>query len=131
MARRRDFPTDLCPAGRFTAMRFVRLCPSRLSDPVVYPWQRPDSEGKVVIEITIDERGEIVRKTVLQSLGPKIDEQMSGRAGELAFSAGHSQRSADCLRSRMPFSPSRRAVRQTSDRASSRLHPHPAAIIKV
>lgn len=42
-------------------------------DPVVYPWQRPDSEGKVIIEITIDERGEIVRKTVLQSLGPEID----------------------------------------------------------
>ena len=44
-----------------------------IADPVVYPWQRPDSEGKVVIEITIDERGEIVRKTVLQSLGPQID----------------------------------------------------------
>jgi TonB family protein len=45
------------------------------SDPVVYPWQRPDSEGKVIIEITIDERGKIVRKTVLQSLGPAIDSQ--------------------------------------------------------
>jgi TonB family protein len=47
--------------------------PIATSDPVVYPWQRPDSEGKVIIEITIDERGEIVRKTVLQSLGPDID----------------------------------------------------------
>src|ERR1700683_2296925 len=43
------------------------------ADPVIYPWQRPLSEGKVVIEITIDESGEIVRKTVLQSLGPEID----------------------------------------------------------
>jgi TonB family protein len=45
------------------------------SDPLVYPWQRPNSEGKVIIEITIDERGEIVRKTVLQSLGPAIDDK--------------------------------------------------------
>ena len=43
------------------------------SDPVVYPWQLPESAGNEVIEITIDERGEITRKTVLQSLGPEID----------------------------------------------------------
>jgi TonB family protein len=49
--------------------------PIATSDPVIYPWQRPDSEGKVIIEITIDERGEIVRKTVLQSLGPAIDDK--------------------------------------------------------
>jgi outer membrane biosynthesis protein TonB len=42
-------------------------------DPVVFPWQLPDAPGNEVIEITIDERGEIVRKTVLQSLGPDID----------------------------------------------------------
>lgn len=47
--------------------------PVTTADPLVYPWERPDSEGKVIIEITIDERGEIVRKTVLQSLGPEID----------------------------------------------------------
>ncbi|MGZ4830285.1 MAG: hypothetical protein ACXV78_11635, partial [Candidatus Angelobacter sp.] len=34
-------------------------------DPVVYPWQLPTSPGNEVIEITIDERGEITRKTVL------------------------------------------------------------------
>jgi hypothetical protein len=42
-------------------------------DPVVYPWQLPAAPGNEVIEITIDERGEIVSKTVLQSLGPEID----------------------------------------------------------
>lgn len=50
--------------------------PSATADPVVYPWELPDSEGKVVVEIIIDERGEIVQKTVLQSLGPKIDEKV-------------------------------------------------------
>lgn len=47
--------------------------PIATSDPVVYPWQLPNSPGNEVIEITIDERGEIVRTTVLQSLGPDID----------------------------------------------------------
>ena len=47
--------------------------PDATSDPVVWPWQLPDSPGNEVIEITIDERGEIIRKVVLQSLGPDID----------------------------------------------------------
>jgi len=47
--------------------------PVATSDPVVWPWQLPDSPGNEVIEITIDERGEIVRKVVLQSLGSDID----------------------------------------------------------
>lgn len=44
-------------------------------DPAVYPWELPDAEGNVVVEITIDERGEIVRKTVLRSMGDKLDER--------------------------------------------------------
>jgi TonB family protein len=44
-------------------------------DPVVYPWELPDAEGNVVVEITIDERGEIVRKTILRSMGEKLDER--------------------------------------------------------
>ena len=47
--------------------------PIATSDPVVYPWQLPTAPGNEVIEITIDERGEIVNKTVLQSLGAEID----------------------------------------------------------
>ena len=47
--------------------------PIKTSDPIVYPWQLPAQPGNEVIEITIDERGEIVSKTVLQSLGPEID----------------------------------------------------------
>ncbi len=47
--------------------------PIATSDPVVYPWELPDSGGNEVIEITIDETGAIVRKVVLQSLGPAID----------------------------------------------------------
>jgi outer membrane biosynthesis protein TonB len=49
--------------------------PITTSDPVVYPWQLPDLAGNEVIEITIDERGEIVNKTVLVSLGSNIDQK--------------------------------------------------------
>ena len=55
----------------YPATRFVPLLPIATSDPVVYPWQLPDSGGNEVIEITIDERGEIVRKTVLAEPRPR------------------------------------------------------------
>jgi TonB family protein len=66
-------PYGSVPGGPVYGDEIRPALPVVTSDPVVYPWQRPESEGKVVIEITIDERGEIVRKTVLQSLGPEID----------------------------------------------------------
>jgi|SRR5271169_1902484 len=66
-------PYGTLPGGPLYGDEIRPALPITTSDPVVYPWQRPESEGKVIIEITIDERGEIVRKTVLQSLGPEID----------------------------------------------------------
>ncbi len=59
--------------GPFFGNEVRPALPIATSDPVVYPWQLPNSPGNEVIEITIDERGEIVRKTVLASLGPDID----------------------------------------------------------
>ena len=59
--------------GPFFGNEIRPALPIATFDPVVYPWQLPDYPGNEVIEITIDERGEIVRKTVLQSLGPDID----------------------------------------------------------
>jgi TonB family protein len=44
-------------------------------DPVVYPWELPDAEGNVVVEIMIDEQGNIVRKTVIHSMGEKLDDR--------------------------------------------------------
>jgi TonB family protein len=59
--------------GPFYGNEVRPALPITTSDPVVYPWQLPDYPGNEVIEITIDERGEVIRKTVLQSLGPDID----------------------------------------------------------
>jgi hypothetical protein len=59
--------------GPYSGEEIRPALPVATSDPVVWPWQLPDRPGNEVIEITIDERGEIVNKTVLQSLGPDID----------------------------------------------------------
>lgn len=59
--------------------------PVTMPDPVVYPWELPESEGNVVIEFTIDERGEIVRTAVIQSMGPKLDEKALQAAGNWRF----------------------------------------------
>ena len=59
--------------GSLTGDEIRPALPTATSDPVVWPWQLPTSAGNEVIEIVIDERGEIVNKTVLQSLGPDID----------------------------------------------------------
>jgi TonB family protein len=66
-------PYGSLPGGRVYGDEIRPALPIATADPVVYPWERPSAEGRVIIEITIDERGEIVRKTVLQSLGPDID----------------------------------------------------------
>lgn len=59
--------------GQFYGDEIRPALPVTTYDPIVYPWQLPISAGNEVIEITIDERGEIIRKTVLQSLGSDID----------------------------------------------------------
>jgi len=51
--------------------------PITTSEPMVSPDDLHGlTEGNVVIEITIDENGNIVARTVVQSLGPAIDEKV-------------------------------------------------------
>lgn len=66
-------PYGTLRSGQFYGDEIRPALPATTSDPVVYPWQLPSAPGNEVIEITIDERGEITKKTVLQSLGPDID----------------------------------------------------------
>jgi TonB family protein len=61
------------PGGPIYGDEIRPALPIETSDPVVYSWERPDSEGRVVIEITIDERGVITHEIVLQSMGSEID----------------------------------------------------------
>jgi Gram-negative bacterial TonB protein C-terminal len=66
-------PYGTLKSGQLYGDEIRPALPVATSDPVVWPWQLPDSPGNEVIEITIDERGEIIRKVVLQSLGSDID----------------------------------------------------------
>lgn len=66
-------PYGTLRSGQFYGDEIGPALPVATSDPVVYPWQLPSAPGNEVIEITIDERGEITKKTVLQSLGTDID----------------------------------------------------------
>lgn len=66
-------PYGTLQRGQLYGEELMPALPVQTSDPVVFPWQLPLSAGNEVIEITIDERGDIVKKTVLQSLGPDID----------------------------------------------------------
>ncbi|MFZ1049261.1 MAG: TonB family protein [Candidatus Sulfotelmatobacter sp.] len=68
-------PYGTRPGGPVFGDEIRPALPVATVDPVIYPWELPDSEGNVVVEITIDERGEIVRKTVLHSMGLKLDEK--------------------------------------------------------
>lgn len=62
--------------GPFSGNEIRPALPVTTSDPVAYPWELPDLEGNVVVEIVIDTHGDIVGKKVLQSLGPKLDEKV-------------------------------------------------------
>ncbi len=68
-------PYGSLPGGPIYGDEIRPALPVATVDPIVYPWELPDSEGNVVVEIIIDERGEIVGKTVLHSMGPKLDEK--------------------------------------------------------
>jgi TonB family protein len=49
--------------------------PIRGSDPQVFPWELRE-EGDVIVEITIDEAGNIIEKRVLHSMSPAIDQKV-------------------------------------------------------
>ena len=78
-------PYGSVPGGPVYGDEIRPALPVAMPDPVVYPWELPESEGNVVIEFTIDERGEIVRTAVIQSMGPKLDEKALAAAGNWHF----------------------------------------------
>ncbi len=69
-------PYGSVPGGPVYGDEIRPALPVTTADPVAYPWELPATGGRVVVEITIDDRGEIVRKTVLESLGSKLDERV-------------------------------------------------------
>ena len=78
-------PYGSVPGGPVYGDELRPALPITMPDPVVYPWELPEAEGNVVIEFTIDERGEIVRTKVIQRMGPKLDEKALQAAGNWHF----------------------------------------------
>ena len=54
----------------------VPALPQVFPDPVVYPWQLSGLQGDVIVEVTIDEQGNVVETRLLQSLKQEIDEKV-------------------------------------------------------
>jgi TonB family protein len=78
-------PYGSVPGGPVYGDEIRPALPITMPDPVVYPWELPESEGNVVIEFTIDERGDIVHTAVIQSMGWKLDEKALAAAGNWRF----------------------------------------------
>jgi TonB family protein len=67
-------PYGTLAGGAATGDEIRPALPVSATDPVVDPHDLAGhGEGSVIVEITIDDRGNIVQKTVLQSLGSLID----------------------------------------------------------
>jgi TonB family protein len=63
------------PGGPIYGDEIRPALPVTTVDPVVYPWELPDAEGNVVVEITIDDQGNIISKNLIHSMGTKLDER--------------------------------------------------------
>jgi protein TonB len=45
-------------------------------DPELYPWQLANVQGDIIVEVTIDENGNVTETRVLQSLKAEIDNKV-------------------------------------------------------
>ena len=59
--------------------------PDFFPDPVVDPSEVPGGEGDVIVEVTIDEQGNVVQEKVLHGLGMSIDQRVLGSIARWHF----------------------------------------------
>lgn len=50
--------------------------PLQFPDPAIYPWQLKGLQGDVIVEVTIDDRGNVTATKILQSLQQDIDQKV-------------------------------------------------------
>jgi TonB family protein len=63
--------------GPITGTEAMPALPTFFPDPDVYSWQLPNGlQGDVIVEVTIDERGNVTDTKVLQSLQPDVDDKV-------------------------------------------------------
>jgi TonB family protein len=59
--------------------------PDFFPDPVVDPSEVPGGEGDVIVEVTIDDQGNVVQEKILHSLGMSIDQRVLGSIARWHF----------------------------------------------
>jgi TonB family protein len=69
-------PTGSLYQGPGSGSEAVPALPLVFPDPAIYPWQLSGIQGDVIVEVTIDEKGNVTETRVLQSLKQEIDEKV-------------------------------------------------------
>jgi TonB family protein len=72
---RAGMPTGSLSTGPATGIEASPALPLVFPDPAIYPWQVKNLQGDVVVEVTIDQQGNVSETRVLQSLKQEIDEK--------------------------------------------------------
>lgn len=62
--------------GPATGTEATPALPLVFPDPEIYPWQLKGVQGDVIVEVTIDEKGNVTNTRVLQSLQQDVDEKV-------------------------------------------------------
>jgi TonB family protein len=70
-------PEGSLAQGPVTGIEASPALPLIFPDPSIYPWQLPKGlQGDVIVEVTIDEHGNVTETRVVQSLQPEIDDKV-------------------------------------------------------
>ncbi len=72
-------------SGPVTGVEASPALPLVFPDPAIYPWQLKGVQGDVVVEVTIDQQGNVAATRVLQSLKQEIDEKCIATLREWRF----------------------------------------------
>ena len=83
---RAGLPTGSGLNGAITGREAMPAIPLIFPDPTIFPWQlRNGLQGDVVVEVTIDERGNVIATRLLQSLAQDIDRKVVAAVREWRF----------------------------------------------
>jgi protein TonB len=69
-------PSGSLAQGPGTGIEAKPAIPLVFPDPAVFPWQLKGVQGDVIVEVTIDEQGQVTAMKILQSLQDDIDEKV-------------------------------------------------------
>ena len=62
-------------SGPANGIEATPAIPLHFPDPEIYPWQLSGVQGDVIVEVTIDQKGNVSGARVLQSLKQDIDDK--------------------------------------------------------